>query len=255
MNGVFITARHNASRLPGKMLRKVCGRTLLSLVIERAKQATDIDRVVLCTTTDPSDDALVEIAVAEKISVFRGNYADVLLRYQDAAHEFGISTITISDGDDLFCEPSLITKVSQLLRDPNIDYVEVKGMPYGTYPYGMTTAALEKVCSMKDESETEGWGRYFTQVGNFRIHTIAAKPEWNFPEFRLTLDYPEDFELIEKIYTDLYQTNSPIPLGKLFSYLHSHPEIAAINSNRIEEYAKRFAEKYSHVKLKEGHQQ
>jgi spore coat polysaccharide biosynthesis protein SpsF (cytidylyltransferase family) len=192
----------------------------------------------------------IAIANATGIHHYRGHTEDVLLRYQGAAEEFSVDQIVIADGDDLFVEPSLILEVESLLRSQRADFVSVKDMPYGSFPYGMSRTALQKVCSIKDENETEGWGRYFTQTGLFRTHTINAPQKWCFPQYRMTLDYPEDLDFVRTVYERLYQPGRPLVLTEVFALLEKEPEIAAINSGRQEEYLARFRSKYSHVKVK-----
>lgn len=249
MIGLFITARNGASRLPGKVLADVCGRPILSLLIERVQTAAGVDRVVLCTTVDPSDEPIVALSLAAGIEVFRGSFEDVLVRYQGAARAHGIRHIVVADGDDPFCEPTMITRVAEVLASGDADFVQIKGMPYGTFPYGMTTAALDEVVAIKDESETEGWGRYFTQTGRFRVHTIEAPERWARPEFRMTLDYDEDLQFTRTIYERLYR-GRPLDLDEVFALMDAEPAIPEINGWRQEEYLQRFKTKYSHVKLK-----
>ncbi len=250
MIGLFITARHEATRLPGKMLAPVCGMPVLALVIERAKAASGIDRVVLCTTRRDSDDALVDLACSEGIEIHRGSTEDVLARYLGAAQAFGIENVVVADGDDLFCEPQMVTQVADCLSSGTADFVQIKGMPYGTFPYGMSTAALSTVCGIKDEQDTQGWGRYFTQTGLFRVTTLEAPEPWHHPEYRMTLDYEEDLEFVRIVYQRLYQPGRPVDLDDVFALLRSEPGISEINAWRQAEYQARFDRQYAHIKLK-----
>lgn len=247
---VFITARTEASRLPGKMLETTCGKTLLEHTIERMQGVEGVDRVIVATTTDKADDRLAAIAAQAGATVFRGHKEDVLERYRAAARELSVDSLVIADGDDLFVEPSLVTQVASILETDQADFVNVDGMAYGTFPYGMSRKALEKVCEIKDEKETEGWGRYFTQTGLFRVHTLSPPPGLGQPQYRMTLDYPEDLAFIRAVYERLYKTGRPLRLPEVFALLEKEPEIAEINRGRQEEYLARFRSKYSHVKVK-----
>ena len=250
MIGLFITARFAASRLPGKVLMPVCGKPLLELLIERVRHATTIDKVILCTTCEAEDDRVAAVGKNVGIEVFRGETDDVLMRYLGAAKYYGVKHIVVADGDDPFCEPRMVEQVAEMLIAGKAEFVQVKGMPYGTFPYGMSTRALQKVCEIKDEADTEGWGRYFTQQGLFQVATLKPPARWAHPEYRLTLDYEEDMVLVRELYERLYRPGRIVELDDLFDLLAREPALADINIGRQAEYLRRFSEKYSHVKLK-----
>ena len=76
-----VQARMASSRLPGKVLRKVMDKPLLGYLIERLRRVPRIDEVVVATTTNSLDDAIVVYCSALNVSVFRGSEHDVLQRY------------------------------------------------------------------------------------------------------------------------------------------------------------------------------
>lgn len=68
---IFITVRSDSSRLPNKALMKILGKPTIEMVVLRAKQAKNVDSIVICTTERPVDNEIVEIAEKHGISVFR----------------------------------------------------------------------------------------------------------------------------------------------------------------------------------------
>ena len=96
MIGAIIQARTSSTRLPGKVLLELpygSGITVLQQVIRRLKQSKKIDTIVVATTEDKADDAIVDIASRESVSSFRGSKENVLERYYLAAKSFGLETI------------------------------------------------------------------------------------------------------------------------------------------------------------------
>ncbi|GAI23440.1 unnamed protein product, partial [marine sediment metagenome] len=109
-SAIFITARTKSTRLPKKVLRKIKGKTIIEHLIDRLKLAKLPDLIVLCTSTNPNDDILVDIAKKNGIEYFRGSEDDVLARFLKAASAFNIDFISITWGDEPFCAPEYIDK-------------------------------------------------------------------------------------------------------------------------------------------------
>ena len=104
----IIQARMSSSRLPGKVLLDLGGRSALSRMVERVKRSKLVTRAVVATTIDPSDDPIVEMCQVEKIDVFRGSLPDVLDRYYQAAKQFKADLVVRLTGDCPLIDPELI---------------------------------------------------------------------------------------------------------------------------------------------------
>lgn len=250
----FITCRTGSSRLEKKALIELHGIPLIVHLIQRVKRSRGIDQIILCTTSLPEDNVLEKLALENGIKAYRGSIEDVLARYMGAAESNGIDFMVVVDGDDLFCDPKFIDMVAEQARSGDHDYIMFKGLPYGTYPTGIRTIALRKVCEIKDEDNTAGWGKYFVKTGLFKVKEISMQSTKYFhPEYRLTLDYPEDLELIKQIFSTIYPKNPEFSIDDVFALLEQHPELLEINRKQIEVYKEHF-KKYSEVKLKKDSQ-
>lgn len=246
---IFIPVRLSSTRLPSKALRKIQGKTCIQHLIDRVRRARGIDSIVLCTTTNKSDDELIDIAKKLGIAYFRGDEIDVLERYQQAARTFGVKNIVNVDGDDIFCEPSFIEITSATLDSTKTDCILWKDVPLGSSPVGIRVSALEKVCSIKDVANTEtGWTKFFTETGMFDVtHLSPGEPELRDTHIRLTLDYEEDLRLFEQIYNNLQE---PFMLKDIVRLLHSKPDLMKMNEKVKEVYMQNFNSKAVKVKLK-----
>ena len=153
------------------------------------------------------------------------------------------------DGDDIFCEPSFIERTAKEMMNSDIDFIIWKDLPLGSTPLGVKVEALTKVWKLKETEDTEtGWARFFTDTGlfNFKILT-SENPTIQDSSIRLTLDYPEDFKLLEKIYENLEE---PFSLEDIVNLLRRNPELRKINDNLHDVYMKNFKEKSAKINMK-----
>lgn len=237
-NAIFITVRSDSSRLPNKALMEILERTTIELVISRAKKVKNIDEIVLCTTVRPLDDRIVEIAKKCGIKYFRGSLEDKLDRWLGAVKKFDIDYFVTMDGDDLFCDPELISLSINQIEKTNCDFIKApKGLICGAFTYCIRAKALEKVCNIKDTSDTEMMWVYFEDTGLFNVCDLDIKDTIFFnDDIRLTLDYPEDFEFFKKIFESLNCVNNDLPLSEIIKFLIENPDIIKINSFRQQDF-------------------
>ncbi len=248
---VFIPIRLASTRLPGKALLEINHKPIVEYLIERVKSAKMARNVVICTTTNPEDEALIPVAKRNGIECFQGSEKDILDRYLQAAAKYKIDFIVNVDGDDVFCDPVHMDKVTEVYKKTNADYINCEGLPFGAAPLGIKAAALQKVCELKKVNDTEtGWGRFFTETKLFHLETVKAEPDVNHPEFRMTLDYPEDFQFFAAVINHLYVPGKVFSLREIISLLKAHPEISNLNSKLMEEYWQTFKQKASKITWK-----
>jgi spore coat polysaccharide biosynthesis protein SpsF len=235
---VTITVRMKSTRLPKKAILNLIDQTLIEHLIDRVKRAKLPNEVILCTSTDPQDDILIEYAKKKNIKWFRGSKDDVLDRLLKAAIENKIDFIVSTTGDNPLTDPRYIDKIIEKFKETGFDYINCLDLPIGTFSYGVKIKALEKVCQLKKETDTEIWGDYFTKTGLFKTHNLEVEPELKHPEFRLTIDTPEDFRLINFIYKKIYPKNKDFTLHEIINLLRQNPEFVKINSDIIQKKAK-----------------
>ncbi len=238
-----------STRLPKKALLEIEGRTTIEHLMDRAKAAKRPDLVVLCTSTHPDDDILVDVARRNDIEVFRGSPEDKLDRYLKAAKKYGLDFIVNIDGDDILCDPELVDQTIDHFKETNADYIAWRGFPVGAVPIGIKVEALERVCQLKEEADTEVWGGYFVDTGLFEVKYLDASDDLKHPESRMTLDYPKDLEFFRAVFKKLYKSGKIIPLKEVVKLLEENPEIAKINQEVQKAYEARLKE-HAKPKLK-----
>lgn len=239
---VFVPVRLGSSRLPGKALLKLDGRPVLATLVERLRAAAMPARVVVCTTEHSSDDSVEDVARAAGADVFRGSEDDLLERFLVAARQFGVDRIVNVDGDDVLVDPEQVDEVADILVNERADWVRLDGLPFGGAPIGLTTAALARVCAEKSTHDTAtGWGKWFASRPDVRAVTkTITDPTLAAGEFRLTLDYAEDFQLFEAIYQALAKPGHLVRMRDVIALLRARPDLAALNAGLDEKYWSHF---------------
>jgi spore coat polysaccharide biosynthesis protein SpsF len=228
--GIFISARNKARRLPGKTFHAIQGRSVIEHIIDRVRTAPGADVVVLTTSVHPDDKVLADCAVRNGIEGFQGSEDDKLTRYLEAADKHGVTFAVVVDGDDLFCDPQVIGRIIAEKKAGGGDFVIVDGLPIGVTGFGVDIAALRRVVASKKEHDTEIWGRYFVDNPAYVSRLLPPPPAWAHPDWRMTLDYPEDLAFFERVFAELHKPGQIFTFDAIVALLIRKPEIAAINA-------------------------
>ncbi|MGH2612169.1 MAG: cytidylyltransferase domain-containing protein [Rhabdochlamydiaceae bacterium] len=202
---VFIPIRLESTRLPNKALLELDGQSVIKYLVDRLRLSRKICNIVVCTTTDQSDDKLVEYLRNQNISTFRGSEKDILVRFLDAARHFDTDFIVAVDGDDIYSDPDIVDLIVKEFEKTNAEFIQILGIPVGFTPIGIKKSALENICKLKKTNNTEtGYGRFFTENNLFNKRSLSVKTNIHFSKnLRLSLDYPEDFEIAKRIFAKL----------------------------------------------------
>ena len=229
---ILITARLKSTRLPKKVTKPIQGRPMICHMIDRLRLARRPEQIILCTSTLADDDPLATIAEQQGVACFRGDPDDVLLRLTNAAEEYGVEAVVNCTADNPFVDPIYIDRLADFLIDNRFDYATTEGggLPLGAYAWAIARPAMVQACRIKAERNTEIWPVYFTTTGKFRWGCLKADEDVRWPELRLTVDTPADFELVTRIFDELYEPGKVFSLAAIVGLCRRHPELAAINA-------------------------
>ena len=234
----IIQARMSSSRLPGKVLKEIAGKSMLEHVIERAQQVKLIDQVLVATTTDPSDDAIETLCKKNGYSYYRGSLHDVLDRYYQAAKQAQADVIVRFTADCPLLDAAVVEKTIQTFLDEKVDFAANRLPPpfKRTYPIGLDTevctfAALERAWKeAKENFEREHVMPYLYQEPR-RFKIIRVDNEIDYGAWRFTVDTQEDLDLVRKVFDHF--GNKPFNWLDVVHYLEDHPEIARLNADVV----------------------
>lgn len=233
MIAAIVQARMGSTRLPGKVLIDIQGKPLLALVIDRIREARLIDGIVIATTRNEKDRAIIEFARSQDILYYAGSEEDVLDRFYQAAKTYKAGTIVRITPDDPFKDPEVIdTVISHYLKNKkNLDYVSNTIKP--TYPEGLDVevfsfTTLEKAWKEANSlSEREHVTPYiWNHPEIFRLANIENNEDLS--HLRWTLDTEADLKFTREVYARLYH-GQVFLMKDILALLRAEPELLQIN--------------------------
>lgn len=235
---IIIQARRSSTRLEDKILLPLCGRELLLRMAERVKASRFGKNIVIATTKNKKDDLIVDLCKGVGINYFRGDEYDVLDRYYHASLYYEADIIAKIPSDCPLIDPEIIDKVFERFIGiyPEFDYVS--NLHPATYPDGNDVevfkfSALEeawkksKLIFEREHTTPYIWDNpQLFKIGNVEWDTGLDYSMTH----RFTIDYREDYELINEIFEELYPENPLFGLKEIL-YLTDilKPELKEIN--------------------------
>jgi len=243
-----IEARMTSSRLPGKVLLPVEGKPVLLHIIDRLKKSRLIDDVVVATTINQTDDAIVNMCRDNGCSFFRGSEEDVLLRVLEAAKSVKADVIVEITGDCPVIDWRVADELIGFFENGKYDYCSNMGQR--PYPVGFETQVfsvdvLHQVSEMtNNKADREHVSLYiYTHPELFKIGYKEADERYDHPEIEVTLDDENDYELVKAIYSELYPKNDDFSSLDVIDLFNKRPDLY--------DYVKKANRKYHDDFLKE----
>ena len=229
--GGVIQARMGSTRLPGKVMLNLLGKTVLWHVVNRVSKAKLIDGWIVATTVNSEDDIIVEFCKNNDILVFRGQENDVLDRYYQCAKDYKVKSIVRITADCPLHDPNIMEIVIGEYLKGNYDYVS-NTIEY-TFPDGFDIevfsfdALAEAWEDAKLPSEKEHVTPYIKNNKKFQKKNIFSNRKY--PANRCSLDYMEDYEFIKRIYEGIGR--EMFYIDDVMNYVKKNPEILKINQH------------------------
>lgn len=226
-NLLVVQARMSSTRFPGKVLEDLDGQPMIRYQIERLKKSTLVDKIVVATSMETSDNPLSEYLLSINQPVIRGPLEDVLARFLAVLDAFEPRYIIRITGDCPLVMPDLLDSMIQEFERSDIDYLSNVLEP--SYPDGLdieiiNTSALRHLndydlTSTEREHVTLG---IYSRPSHFKIKNFKSNVAMQ--EERWTVDYPEDLEFIRRIVR--FESTQPelLTFSQVLNFLQDHPE-------------------------------
>ncbi len=241
MNSVaIIQARMSSNRLPGKVMMKVGGKTLVERTIDAAKSSKNIKKIYVATSESKSDDILSDFLATKNVEVYRGSLNNVFSRYYKIAslEKKSFDSVVRLTADCPLLDPKVIDETIEEHYLKKYEYTST-GLS-NTYPVGQavevisisTLLGLDE--KLFDEEDFEHVTRFiWKREKMFKCGSKKYKqkkyPECN--KLRLTVDQIEDLNLVEKIIEGLnYENEKSVCLEDIIEFLYLNPKLIEINS-------------------------
>lgn len=233
--GIIVQARMTSTRLPGKVLMPVLGKSLLEYQLERLLRVRNSDEIIIATTKNDSDQAIVDFCHRVGVKVFRGSEEDVLSRYYDATLESKLDVVVRVTSDCPVIDPNVVSEVidTYLANSTICDYVSntlIRNFPRGMDTEVFPFELLEKAhFNAIEPHQREHVTPYIYQNPHlFRLVNVPYRKDAS--RHRWTVDTPEDFELIRRIIEELYPKNPAFELEVILELMDRHPDWFELNS-------------------------
>tara|TARA_Y100000741_G_scaffold353638_1_gene327074 strand:+ start:1455 stop:2210 length:756 start_codon:yes stop_codon:yes gene_type:complete len=244
MTNAIIQARMNSTRLPGKTMMDIEGLPLLQHVVNRTDKSKEIDKCIVATTSNQSDDVIIDYCTENEINYFRGSEENVLSRFYNCAKEYKTDIVVRVTADDPFIDYQLIDfSVKKLKNNKKLDYVSNTIKP--TYPFGLDIesfkfSALKKAYNEAElESDKEHVTPYIWRNDKiFNLHNFLNDIDHS--HLRWTIDEEEDLNFAREIFNQLYKSNRFFLMNDIIELTKKKEWIndLLLNTNRDEAYNK-----------------
>jgi spore coat polysaccharide biosynthesis protein SpsF len=223
-----------ATRLPGKVMLPLAGAPMLQRLVERLRSCRCLDEVIVATTVSAPDRAIVDLCERIGCRVHRGPVEDITTRLLGAAA--GADIVVQITGDCPLVDPDHVDDTVRLLLEKNADYAS-NSLNGATFPLGFdvrsfTMAALRRSAELSEDPVDRIHGSYFIfrHPQMFRLVGWDAPDDCHWPELRLTVDEPADYELVRRVFEQLYPTRPGFGARDVIALLRDRSDWVNLNS-------------------------
>jgi len=228
----IIQARLGSTRLPGKVLKDIGGRTMLARVVMRSMQASLLDKVVVATTVEPADEAIVQESEKLGVQVSCGSELNVLDRYYKTARHFKADVVVRITSDCPLIDGEVIDRIINAFREQKADYAS-NGLGKRTYPRGvgaeaMTMQALEKAWKEASKDYERVHVTPYIHMNPRMFKLASVENEIDCSRYRWTVDTQEDLDFVRAVYANLGNRDD-FSWQEALKLLERKPELAEIN--------------------------
>jgi spore coat polysaccharide biosynthesis protein SpsF len=232
-NIVFLQARLDSKRLPGKVLLPINGIAMINLQISRILESKKISELVVLIPDTNKNDPLFEFLRANSIKIFRGALDNVFDRFMSASRLFPSDSIIRLTADCPLVMPNLIDEMIEKFEKLNVDYLS--NAIELTFPDGLdieifkssALATLSGLDLSVQEKEHVTLGMY-SRPEIFSIVNHANSR--NLGSLRWTVDYQEDFDFVSKVFKYFRGREHLFGIEEVLEFVRASPE----NQNKLD---------------------
>ena len=228
----IVQARMSSSRLPKKVMKKIVGKTVIQLLLERLSLSKRLDEIVVATSTELSDNVLVEHLNELGFKYFRGSESDVLARYMGAAETHSADVVVRITGDCPLVDSSLVDLCVDKFCASGSDYLSNTDPP--SFPDGLDIevfsssalrSAFAEATAIFDREHVTPFIR-----ANSRYVREKVLSEVDYSSRRWTLDEQSDFEVITNVF-EYFSPRIDFSWLEVLQLQDSNPKIFSANAD------------------------
>lgn len=215
----IVQARMGSTRLPGKVMLELCSKPVIWHVVERLKLSKNTDKIIVATSLESSNDPLCNYLKETGIDFFRGSEQDVLDRFYHASKQYPSDAVVRATADNPLVDPVIMDETIAFFEKGNFRYVKSEGFPSGIGIEVFSTEMLDEAHGMAHNNyEREHVTPYMYSVQQSHGSYGSTVPA---DQYRLTMDTPKDYELMQDIYKHLYHGFHSFFMEDILKYLNN----------------------------------
>tara|TARA_A100001015_G_C14979463_1_gene708844 strand:+ start:1108 stop:1815 length:708 start_codon:yes stop_codon:yes gene_type:complete len=230
----IIQARMGSTRLPGKVMMKIIGKPIIEHLIDRVSKSGYINDIVVATSNKTENQELINFLKLKGIKIFIGDEEDVLSRYYLTAKKYQAKNIVRITADCPLIDYSVIDSTIKAYFKDTVDYTSnifPRSFPKGLDTEVFSFKSLEKAFKESNKKyDREHVTPYIRESGKFKISNFSYKKDLS--HVRLTVDWKEDFILIDKIF-NIFKPNTLFNWLDIISIMDKDPNLYKINSHLV----------------------
>lgn len=233
---IYVQARMESTRLPGKVTKPVLQKSLLEYLVERVSRCKEADKIVVLTSQSKADDAIELLCQKLHVECFRGPHENVLERFFLASEKYQPDLIVRITGDCPLIDPEIVDNVIKKYKGefPKWDYVSntinrkyARGMDVEVF----SKKALDTTYKAATNSFDQEHVTRYMYMHPDRFHIGSVEKEKDDSHLRLTVDTEEDFQLTKLLLENLYPLKKDFSYADVLTLLSHHPEWLTINAH------------------------
>lgn len=230
--GAIVACRMKSSRLKQKAIQPINGITSVERCLQSCLRMRNIDETILATSILEEDSILENYTLDGSVKFWRGDPDDVIQRYLGACDKYGLDVVVRVTAD---C-PVISNEISDILLkshfDTGADYTASKASAVGSSPEIYNVEALRRVIALLGNANYSEYMTWYMQnnADIFKVNLVDLPAALN-RDYRLTLDYPEDLEMFNKLYSILDENNYESTILNVFKVLDENPLVSNINQH------------------------
>ena len=228
----FVQARMSSSRLPGKILKYLNGKTVVEHLVMRLKHSKLLDDIVVLTSSNYENDRLCEVLDKASIRYFRGSEEDVLGRFIAANKVIEADKVVRITADSPFICPEIVDSLIRRSNEVNAEYGYLsenfaEGVDCEVINAGVLTQ-IGQLASLASEREhvTLYLFNHPSYCAMFELQNSTDDST-----LRFTLDTPQDWRVVTKVAEFFGKKSTGVSYEEIKSYFNAHPEVYGINTH------------------------
>jgi spore coat polysaccharide biosynthesis protein SpsF len=196
---LVVQARLNSARLPGKVMRKLAGKTMLERTLERLSDCKRASKIVVATSVEETDDPIAEYCEQTQWPCYRGNLENVAERFAAIIQQKQTPAFVRISGDSPLIDPKIVDQAIQLYGNSDSDLVSnilIRSFPKGQSVEVLKSDTFLGILPEFDKYEQEHVTPfYYRHPQRFRITAFTSGVDAG--SCQLSIDTPADFEKVE----------------------------------------------------------